>query len=186
MLPPSVDIHHFGPLTPPYVPQHTFFLSLTPRWDLREHWIESFSSHMTLSPRCVFRCCCWATHSSHRAPLFVQAWWHKGYIWSVHCQTPSIEHTPQQMILLCARYVFLCVTTDQTVKPGIDPLWWSLRGQTRLPSCALLTPPKSPFLHSGLYAKAVKFNPLKGGHSAINCSLTYPQGQIHGQTEANM
>lgn len=64
MLPPSVDIHQWGS------PPNSLFLS-PPRWDLREHWMESFSSHMTLSPRCVFRCC-WATHSSHRAPLFLQ------------------------------------------------------------------------------------------------------------------
>lgn len=74
MLPPSEDIHHWG--FPPsththtHACRHTHFL--TPSWwDLRELWMESFSSHMTLSPRRVF-CRCWATHSSHRAPLFLQ------------------------------------------------------------------------------------------------------------------
>lgn len=69
MVPPSLDIYHWTPpppntLLPTNIPHST-------RRNLRGHWMESFSFHMTLSPRCVFHGC-WATHSTHRAPLFPQ------------------------------------------------------------------------------------------------------------------
>ncbi len=162
MLPPSVDIHHWG------FPPHTAFLS-PPRWDLRALWMESFSSHMTLSlSTSCFLLLLSDTLLSQSASV-PSARWHKGYIWSMLCSTPSTEHTPQQMALLC--WWWVTRQRNQALTP-CDGALGARQGCPAVPPW----PPYSPFLHSPLYVQAVKFNPLKGRLFAINLGLTSPLG----------
>lgn len=62
--------------------------------------------HDSLSTLCFSPLLSDAQHSQSASVPSAQ--WHKGYFWRMHCKTQSMEHTPQQMGLLCAR-MCLCV-----------------------------------------------------------------------------
>lgn len=147
--------------------------------------MESFSSRVTLPPRCVFHCC-WATCSAHRAPLFplrgdtkatFEARTAKRRQWNTRHNKRS-----------CCVCVRLCVCGEW---PDRETRHWppcdgGPGGQRQgSPAVPNWRPQCLHFYTPALYALAVKFNPLKRESLVINFSLTCPQGQTNGQTKAN-
>lgn len=112
---------------------------LHPRWDLREHWMESFSSHMTLSPRCVFRRC-WATRSAHRVPLFLQRSDTKATFEG--CTAKRSQWNTRHNKWACCARVCVCVCDDC---PDRETRHWPLVIEARGPDkAAQLWPTDAP------------------------------------------
>lgn len=157
-------------------PPHSF--SLSPRWDLRELWMESFSSHMTLSSHHVFRCC-WATCSSHRAPLFLRLSDTKATFEA--CSAACHQQNARRNKRPCCVHVCLWVwsVTRQRNQP-LTPCDVALGARRGCPDVPYWSPPFSIFTLSTVH-EAVKFNPLNWSLFAINLGLTCPRGQIHTQ-----
>lgn len=130
MLPPSADIYHLGPPPPSalYLPP--------PTWDLRERWMGSFTR---LSLRVVFFTAAKASQSSSVRP----ARWHKGYIWSTHCKTPSMETHAHNRRPCCVR-ARVCVRNE---RPDRETRRWPLVSEPRGPDkAAQLCPTDAPIL----------------------------------------
>lgn len=127
------------------VPPQAHSICLPPRWDLRTHWMGPFT---WLFLRVVFFTAAEGSQSASVPP----ARWHKGYIWSMRCEAPSMEtHATTNGPVVCA-HVFVCATSRQTEKPGVDPSCQSLRGPDKAAQLCPTDAPNSPFLHSALYA----------------------------------
>lgn len=72
------------------------------KWDLRDVWMESFTSDMTLSPSApCFQLLLLSDDRHVQCASVLPTRWHKGYIWIGLYSSLSTERTPQQMVLLC-------------------------------------------------------------------------------------